>query len=176
MISGNGLDDIAGLTLVRDILAEIRREHAALDQTRIVHELVRRLITRQIEDVIAQTDRRLEALAPRSPDEVRHAGLQVGGFSAAMADADRAIKDFLYPKMYRHARISRIMGEAEGVVRDLFDRYSASPQDMPPEWAHGAEDDDRGRLRRIGDFIAGMTDRYALVEHARLFEATPDLR
>jgi dGTPase len=142
-----------------------------------VHELLRRLITRLIEDVIAETDRRLKALAPRSADDVRRAGMQVGGFSAAMADADRAIKDFLYPRMYRHARISRIMGEAEGVVRDLFERYCASPHDMPPEWAHGAEEgDDGGRLRRIGDFIAGMTDRYALVEHARLFESTPDLR
>ena len=165
------LGDIADVALVRDILAEIRKEHAALDETRIVHELLRRLITRLIEDVIAETDRRLKALAPRSADDVRRAGMQVGGFSAAMADADRAIKDFLYPRMYRHARISRIMGEAESVVRDLFDRYCASPQDMPPEWAHGAEEgDDGGRLRRIGDFIAGMTDRYALVEHARLFE------
>jgi dGTPase len=69
------------------------------------------------------------------------------------------------------------MSEAEGVVRDLFDRYCASPKDMPPEWAHGVEaDDGAGRLRRVADFIAGMTDRYALGEHARLFKGTPELR
>ena len=79
--------------------------------------------------------------------------------------------------MYRHARISRIMGDAEGVVRDLFDHYCAAPEDLPGEWAHGAGAGDAAdRLRRIADFIAGMTDRYALNEHARLFKATPELR
>jgi dGTPase len=79
--------------------------------------------------------------------------------------------------MYRHARIRRIMGEAEDVVRDLFARYIAAPADLPVEWAQSADaDEEPGRLRRIADFIAGMTDRYALVEHARLFEATPELR
>jgi len=79
--------------------------------------------------------------------------------------------------MYRHPRIARIMTEAQGVVCDLFARYTANPDDMPPEWAERAEaGDEAGRRRRIADFIAGMTDRYALIEHARLFEVTPELR
>jgi dGTPase len=171
------LEDLAGVPLIRDILADIRAQHPALDPSRVVHELVRRLITRMIEDVIAETGGRLRALAPRSADDVRHAKRPVGGFSPAMAEADRAIKGFLYPRMYRHSRIMRIMGDAERLVCALFERYLERPDDMPAEWAQIAEGgDDAARLRHIADFIAGMTDRYALVEHARLFDSTPELR
>jgi dGTPase len=126
-----------------------------------------------IEDVTAETGARLRALAPRSADDVRHAAHPVGAFSPAMAEADRAIKGFLYPRMYRHERIMRIMGDAERVVDELFERYSRNPDDIPADWAHGSDGADR---RLIADFIAGMTDRYALVEHARLFDTTPELR
>ncbi|HEY7301629.1 MAG TPA: deoxyguanosinetriphosphate triphosphohydrolase [Xanthobacteraceae bacterium] len=171
------LRDIAEIPLAKDILDEVKKHRPSLDETRIGPELVRRLITRLIEDVVAETDRRCAALAPLSVEEVRCAGLPVGSFSPTIAGADRAIKAFLFSRMYRHTRISRIMTEAEGVVLDLFDRYCASPEQMPPEWAHGVEaDSGAGRLRRIADFIAGMTDRYALSEHARLFKATPELR
>jgi dGTPase len=171
------IDDLTGVVLIGDILAEIRAQSPGLDASRLVHELMRRLITRMIEDVIAETGRRLRALAPRSADDVRHAEEAVGAFSAAMAEADRAIKGFLYPRMYRHPRVMRIMGDAERVVCDLFDRYAAKPDDVPAEWVQGGEGgDEPARLRRIVDFIAGMTDRYALVEHGRLFASTPELR
>ncbi len=172
------LDEIAQVPLVAEILREIDARHARIDSARRVHELIRRLITRMIEDVVAETRRRLQALAPRSADEVRRAKQPVVAFSDAMAEADRAIKGFLYPRMYRHERIVRIMDEAEGVVQDLFARYTADPGELPAEWAAGASDpeDAAYRARRIADFIAGMTDRYALIEHARLFEATPELR
>lgn len=170
------LEDLAGVPLVRDILGDIRAQHPGLDPSRLVHELVRRLITRMIEDVIAETGARLRALAPCSVDDVRHAQQPVGGFSPAMAEADCAIKGFLYPRMYRHSRIMRIMGDAERLVCALFERYLEQPDDMPAEWAQIAEGDQAARLRHIADFIAGMTDRYALVEHARLFDSTPELR
>jgi dGTPase len=171
------LDDLAAVPFARDILGDIGRQYPDLDAVRLVRELVRRLITLLIEDVIAETGVRLRALRARSPDDVRHAHAPVGGFSAQMAEADRAIKDFLYPRMYRHARIARIMSEAEAVVCDLFERYAAKPADMPAEWAQSAPPgDEAARLRHIADFIAGMTDRYALVEHARLFPSTPELR
>jgi dGTPase len=170
-----GLGDLAEIPLLRDILAG--QGVKAADDARLVREVVRRLITRMIEDVIAETGVRLSRLAPSSADDIRGAEAPVGAFSAAMAEADRAIKGFLYPRMYRHARVIRIMGEAEGVVCDLFARYAACPSELPAEWAEGAESaDETGRLRRIADYIAGMTDRYALVEHARLFPKTPELR
>ena len=90
-----------------------------------------------------------------------------------MAEADRAIKSFLYPHMYRHERIVRIMGEAAAVVGDLCGHYMSRPHDLP--W-RGVAMDAPSRARQIADFIAGMTDRYALSEHARLFDSTPELR
>jgi dGTPase len=171
------LEDLAEVPLIRDILGGIRHQHPALDPSRLVHEVVRRLITQMIEDVTAETGARLRALAPRSADDVRHAAHPVGAFSSAMAEADRAIKGFLYPRMYRHDRIMRIMGDAERLVCALFARYLEQPDDMPAEWAQIVDSGDAAaRSRHIADFIAGMTDRYALMEHARLFDSTPELR
>jgi len=171
------LDDLREVALVREVLDEIHKAYPNLDSPRLVHELVRRIITRMIEDLIGESGARLSGLAPRSADDVRGADSPIGAFSAAMAESDRAIKGFLYPRMYRHTRIARIMTEAEGVVCDLFARYRAIPDDMPADWAERAEAGDAaGRMRRIADFIAGMTDRYALIEHARLFATTPELR
>jgi len=171
------VDDLGAVVLAGELIDQIRNAHPRLDPGRLGHELVRRLITRMIEDVIGETGARLAALAPGSAADVRSAAGPVGAFSAAMGEADRAIKGFLYPRMYRHARIARIMTEAEEVVCDLFARYRAHPREMPTEWAERVQaGDEAGRLRAVADFIAGMTDRYALIEHARLFDATPELR
>src|SRR5579864_4238638 len=107
------IDDLAAVELTADILEEVRSAYGPLDPTRAAHEVIRRLIARLIEDVLAESARRLESLAPRCADDVRHAGAAVVGFSAGMAAAERAIKDFLYPRMYRHARVERVMGDAE---------------------------------------------------------------
>jgi len=101
----------------------------------------------------------------------------VGAFSREVGDEDCAIKSFLKPRMYRHPRVMKVMDQAADVVRDLFARYSARPQDMPAEWSEQLVGrDEAARARHIADFIAGMTDRYALAEHARLFDSTPELR
>ena len=171
------LDDIAAVALPGEIIAGIRAAYPDLDDARIVHEFVRRLIGLLIEDVVAETRRRLTALAPGSADDVRGASAAVVAFSPAIAEAERLIKSFLETRMYRHARIKRVMSEAANVVRELFLRYSAHPDDLPAEWSAGLRAlDDAGRARRIADFIAGMTDRYALAEHTRLFDSTPELR
>jgi dGTPase len=172
------LDDLAGVPFVREILSDIAAQHDKVDAARLIHELVRRMITQMIEDVTIETRNRLRALSACSADDVRHAERAVGAFSPAMAEADRAIKGFLYTRMYRHSRIMRIMNDAERVIFDLFTRYVAEPGIIPADWAHGGQGDDPacGGSRRIADFIAGMTDRYALVEHARLFDSTPELR
>ena len=172
-----GLDDITPVALPGRIIGEIHADYPELDAGRLVHELIRRLIGLLIEDVIAETGRNLAALAPRSADEVRQAPAAVVGFSSGVRDADRAIKSFLEKRMYRHERVMRVMDEAAGVIRDLFAHYSAHPDHLPAEWSEGlAGADEAARARRIADFIAGMTDRYALAEHARLFDSTPELR
>ena len=94
-----------------------------------------------------------------------------------MAEEEAAIKAFLKQHMYRHPRVMRVMGEAEGILFDLFARYQKTPRDLPAEWLEGTEaETETERARRIGNFIAGMTDRFALIEHQRLFDSTPDLR
>jgi dGTPase len=171
------LGDIAGVELPGHIVADIRKDFRALDDARIVHEFIRRLIGLLIEDVVAETGRRVARLAPRSADDVRAASSALVGFSPAVAEAERLIKGFLEAHMYRHERIKRVMNEAANVLRALFRRYSEHPGDMPAEWSMGlASLDEPARARRIADFIAGMTDRYALAEHARLFDSTPELR
>ncbi len=171
------LDDIAAVPIVGDIVAEIDAAYPRLEPARRAHETVRRLITRMIEDAIAESGRRLALLKPASAGDIRNADAPVAGFSPAMAQADKDIKGFLYPRMYRHARVMDVMQSAEAVVRELFAHYAASPADLPAEWSEGIDKaGESTRTRRIGDYIAGMTDRYALIEHARYFAATPELR
>jgi dGTPase len=171
------LDDIACVPIVGSILREIDAAYPSLDATRRAHETMRRLITRMIEDVIAESWLHIAALKPKSAADVRHAARPVVAFSPTVEKADADIKGFLYPRMYRHARVMAVMEQAEGVVRDLFAHFVSHPADLPAEWREGVDLADEGvRARRVGDYIAGMTDRYALVEHARYFDSTPELR
>jgi dGTPase len=161
---------------VRDIRATVTAQYPALETPRLVHEVIRRTITRMIEGVIAESQRRLTALSPRSVDDVRNADAMVIGFSPEIGEVDAAIKAFLYPRMYRHPRIARVMTDAERVVRDLFHHFMRDPASMPPEWLQGLDHaDEAGHARRVADYIAGMTDGYALKEHGRFFDSTPEL-
>ena len=170
------LSDVAAVPLIASLLDSIRRQSPSLDDSRRAHEVVRGLITRMIEDVISETSTRAAAIAPRSSSDVRAAERPLVTFSAAMADGDKSVKGFLYPRMYRHERVMRVMDEAESVVRELFGHFVSHPADLPAEWGEGlARGDERALARRIGDYIAGMTDRYALIEHAKYFKTTPKL-
>ena len=171
------LDDIAALALPGRIVADIHRAYPQIDPGRLVHEFIRRLIGLLIEDVVAETERNLVALAPKSADDIRQASAAVASFSPATEEAERAIKSFLKTRMYRHVRVVRVMDDAAAVLRRLFARYDACPADLPAEWGEGLAALPRAaRARRIADFIAGMTDRFALAEHARLFDSAPELR
>ncbi|GLK75862.1 deoxyguanosinetriphosphate triphosphohydrolase-like protein [Methylopila jiangsuensis] len=171
------LDDLAEAPLLADILSEVRARHPGLDEARTVHEVVRRVITRLVEDAIAESARRLEALARVSVDAVRDAGHAVVAFSPAMTQAEREVKRFLTRRMYRHPWVDGVMADARRVLDDLFGAYAADLAALPGEWAREVSSlDAPRRMRAIADFIAGMTDRYALDEHRRLFDATPDLR
>ena len=171
------IDDIASVAVPGTIIADIHADYPGLETARVVHEFIRRLIGLLIEDVIAETGRRLAALAPRSADDVRGAASAVVAFSPQTAEAEGMIKKFLEKRMYRHARVQRVMDDAAGVVRDLFARYNWYPGELPAEWREGLRGaGEAARARHIADFIAGMTDRYALAEHQRLFDSTPELR
>src|ERR1044072_5745216 len=109
------ISDLAGLPVIAGLLREVRDQYPGIDPARLTHELVRRLIGKLIEDVVGESIRRLGAAAPTSADEVRAAGAPMVAFSALMASADRAIKEFLWTNMYRHARVIGVMENAEGV-------------------------------------------------------------
>ncbi|MGL4559384.1 MAG: deoxyguanosinetriphosphate triphosphohydrolase, partial [Afipia sp.] len=160
-----------------DINAVITARYPVLDETRRGAELVRELISYLIEDVFSETCRRLGAAHLGSAVDVRNHVATLVSFSAEAEKTEAAIKRFLKTRMYRHERIMSVMRDAEAVVRDLFARYQVEPGDLPAEWLPDeGEHDEASRARRIGDFIAGMTDRYAIIEHQRLFDSTPDLR
>lgn len=171
------VDDLGSIPLIADINAVITARYPVLDEPRRGAELVRELISYLIEDVFSETCRRLAALQPRSATDIRNHGGTLVAFSHDAEKTEGEIKRFLKTRMYRHDRVMAVMRDAESVVRDLFARYRAEPADLPSDWLPPEEhDDEAGRARRIGDFIAGMTDRYAIIEHRRLFDLTPDLR
>jgi dGTPase len=169
------LDDLKAMPLLAGIIAEIDARYPALEDVRRGAELVRELISHLIGAVFAEAQRNLEVANPQSAEDVRLQTRALIGFPSEAAGQEAAIKAFLRQHMYRHERVMRVMRDAERIVADLFGRYLADPAALPPEWLQGCEGEDE-RIRRIGHFIAGMTDRFALTEHHRLFDSTPDLR
>jgi dGTPase len=172
------VDDLKIMPLTAEMIADIAKHYPNLDDDRRGAELVRELISYLIGAVISETRRRLDAAKPKSVDDVRNHGDVLVAFSTDVAQAEAEIKAFLKLRMYRHPRVMRVMGEAESILFDLFARYQKRPGDLPAEWlppGNGSETETE-RVRRIGNFIAGMTDRFALTEHQRLFDSTPDLR
>jgi dGTPase len=173
------VDDLKVMPLAAEMIAEIDKDYPDLDDIRRGAELVRELISYLIVAVISEAHRRLEAARLGSVEEVRNHGEVLIAFPPGVAQAEAEVKAFLKLRMYRHSRVMRVMGEAEQILFDLFARYQQKPQDLPAEWlppdGEGAESE-TARARRIGNFIAGMTDRFALTEHQRLFDSTPDLR
>ncbi len=172
------VDDLKIMPLTADIIADIAGHYPDLDDDRRGAELVRDLISYLIGAVVSESRSRLQAAKPNSVDDVRNHGEVLMAFSPGAAQAEAEIKAFLKQRMYRHPRVMHIMGDAEQILFDLFARYQKVPGDLPPEWLPpGAEaETETERARRIGNFIAGMTDRFALTEHQRLFDSTPDLR
>ena len=171
------VDDLTVMPLMAHMIAEIARRYPDLDNDRRGAELVRELISYLIGAVSAEARRRLEAARPRSVADVRGHGKVLIAFPPQVAEAEAGIKSFLKERMYRHPRVMRAMGEAEQILFDLFARYLKTPGDLPAEWLpSSAHETEAEHARRIGNFVAGMTDRFALIEHQRLFDSTPDLR
>lgn len=173
------VDDLKVMPLTAEMIAEIARHYPDLDDIRRGAELVRELISYLIGAVVSEARRRIEVARPGSVEDVRNLGDVLITFPPAVAQAEAEIKAFLKVRMYRHKRVMRVMGEAEQILFDLFARYQNCPGDLPAEWLSrdgGDNETETERARRIGNFIAGMTDRFAITEHQRLFDSTPDLR
>lgn len=165
------LGDLEDLPLVGDLLRELRQRHPHIDEARLTHELIRHLIHTMVEDVLSESGRRIAAAAPSDVAAIRRLDRPVVAFSTEMAAADRQLKAFLHQRMYRHWRRNRMTSKARRVVADLFRLLFDEPDCLPTEWRERAERSDRsGSARVVADYIAGMTDSYALDEHRRLFD------
>ncbi|MGF7007077.1 deoxyguanosinetriphosphate triphosphohydrolase [Aminobacter sp. BE322] len=170
------LDMLGEVALPAKILRGVRERYPALDAVRTGHELMRRQITIFVEDVISTAAARIERLKPQSADEVRAAGEALVTFSDEMTVLEKELKAFLYRNMYRHPEVMRVRANADTIVRELFDAYFTDPRAMPEGWREGLDRcEERVKARAVADFLAGMTDTYAVKEHRRLFDHTPDL-
>jgi dGTPase len=169
--------DLGDIPLVGDALAEVLKAYPKLDRARLIHETVRRIISGMVGDLLAETARRARRQVPTSADTVRALKMPLVSFSAQMQENNRVLQAFLSQRMYRNERVLAITDRARRVIRDLFQAYMNDPSLMPKDWREDSFTDDRSRFaRQVCDFIAGMTDRYALDQHKRLFDLEPLLR
>ncbi len=165
------LQDLANVPLAGPVIAEVLGLYPGLEAPRLIHEAVRRMINLMVRDVIAETTRRLGAAAPTDVAAIRSRTAPVVAFSEAMRANDRALKEFLFARMYRHHRVNQMTLKAKRVVSELFDLHLERPQLLPPEWhALTAGAGSAATARVVADYIAGMTDKFALETHRRLFD------
>lgn len=166
-------DALSEVPLLKDILDGIASEFPELDAERTRHEMTRRLITKMVEDVIAQTQKNLTEYAPKSAEEVRSAGKTLLCFSERFSASEKQLKAFLFKKLYRHPALMERMDAAADMVTDLFDFYFRKTRETPDIWHQHFSGNFRSleeprRARLIADYIAGMTDTFAIQEHGRL--------
>ena len=165
------VSDLTEVPLVGPVFGLAAAQYPGIEEPRLIHEAIRRLIDLMVGDLIVETRSRIAASRVDSAEAVRGLGSPVVAFSAEMRRNDRAFKDFLLERMYRHYRVNRMSSKARRVVHDLFALYLAEPQCLPSEWRELAAGPDGQQTARVAaDYLAGMTDRFALDEHHRLFD------
>jgi dGTPase len=171
-----GFEGLFEVPLVGPIAREVKAIARDAEPSRAIYEVTRRMITMMVADIVTESRRRLADITPTNPDEIRAAGRPSVSFTeAASLDLGR-LKAFLFQAVYHHRRVLDVMAKAERVVADLFAKYHADAAALPPGWREALKGlDERQRARVACDFLAGQTDRYALAEHRRLFDATPEL-
>ena len=162
--------DLAEVPLVGPVFDEVVRRYPGIEEARLIHESIRRLIDRMVRDLVAETRSRLADSGAKSADDVRKLGSAVVDFSAGMRGHDHSLRRFLYQRMYRHYRVNRMSSKARRVVRELFQLLLAEPECLPEEWRSPPTSGLAGKARIVADYLAGMTDRFALDEHRRLFD------
>ncbi len=167
------IEDLADVPLVGDTFRDVSKWYPDIERSRQINEVTRRLITYMVNDLVTETRARAKRFGPQTVADVRALNEPLVNFSDEMRARDRTLKQFLHEHMYRHYRVSRMTSKARRVVADLFALFIDEPQCLPTDWrrrAGVARSAETARL--VCDYIAGMTDRYAQEEHARLFDLT----
>jgi dGTPase len=168
------LADIAEVPLIGPILAGARRDYPSIEDRLLRLEAVRRMIGAMVDDVLDETRRRAAELGVKSAEDVRTARVPLVAFSDPMVQDLTELRRFLHSRMYRHFRVNRTRSQARRILAELFGLFMREPDVLPDEWLHRAEakadqDGEAGRARVVCDYIAGMTDRFAIEEHRKLF-------
>lgn len=165
------VDDVSDVPLVGPVFAEVKAAYPDLDEHRLIHEAIRRMIGAVVEDVIVESRGRLADAGCQTGAEIRQLGRPVVSFSETMQAHDTDLKRFLFERMYRHYKVNRMASKARRVVRELFELLVEEPQCLPGVWYQQCDaPKSQVTARVVADYIAGMTDRFAFLEHQRLFE------
>jgi len=166
------MEDLSELPLFNATLKKMCVLYPHAERPRVMYEVVREVIGLMVEDVLAATKRNLKSLKPKSAEDVRHALQATVVFSEEMARHVAIIHLFLHSRMYRHASVNEVCAKARQIVHDLFGFYMEKPDSMPSSWSEAfkTEREASAKARIVADYIAGMTDRYAIKEHRRWFE------
>ncbi len=166
--------ELMEVRLFREPYEEVVRGWGSLPERRITHEVIRRMINRQVVDLIETTRTAIEALAPTHIDDIRSAPERLARFSREMNELQQSLKQFLHERLYRHYRVHRMARKAERILRALYEVFSRDPDMLPAEACEKTRileerSGPAGRARGVADYIAGMTDRYAIAEYERIF-------
>ena len=167
-----GIDQLLDLPFVAQRWEAILDRYPDVPQRRLIGELTREQIGVMVNDVIESTRARIAEGSIKTADDVRNAGVMIGGFSAEMAARERQLKSFMYEKLYHHPTQMAAAEEATKIVRELIAAYRDDPALLPDEWRDSLPSEEPQRSRHIGDFLAGMTDRYATDRHREICGAT----
>ncbi|MFT3725200.1 MAG: deoxyguanosinetriphosphate triphosphohydrolase [Hyphomonadaceae bacterium] len=166
------IDDLMDMALTGDVFREIMAEFPDIERDRMISEAVRRLIGIWTRDLIAEFRRQAAKAKPKSVEDVRGLDHPLAQFSEEILEKQQPLKEFLFQRMYRHHKVNRMMSQAKRIVRELFGLFLAEPDTLPSPWrerAQAAGKDMTKRARVVCDYIAGMTDTYAIDVHRRLF-------
>jgi dGTPase len=164
------LNELSQVPLIGPTVTGVMKEFPGLDPGIMRLEAVRRMIGVMVDDVLAETDRRAKTAKVASADDVRNMDHALVAFSRDMLEDLSRLREFLMSRMYRHWRVNRTRSQARRILAEMFQLFMAEPDVMPSEWfARSQNRDEAGRARVVCDYIAGMTDRFAIEEHRKLF-------
>jgi dGTPase len=170
------VEDLMEIPLTADVFRQVMADYPSIESGRVISESIRRLIGLWLGDLIAETRRRVASEKLKTVEDVRTLGRPIAAFSKEITIKQKPLRDFLFQRMYRHHKVNRMMSQARRIVRELFALYLAEPDVLPSPWrdrAISTGKDMTKRARVVCDYIAGMTDTYAIDEHRRLFNLEP---
>ncbi len=173
-------DDIREVTLIDEVVSAAEKKYPDITSELLVFEMIRETIGAMVEDVLAETEKRLKDLQPQSPEDIRLAGRQMVAFSPAMLKKVDELRAFLWSRMYKHYEVCRTMSKVSRIIEEIYSAFINDSELLPTIWQKRLEEEgaesEQACARLVADYIAGMTDRYAVREHERLFDPHWDLR